>query len=141
MEDPGGGLGNPGRVGDGDAVSLLASYRYFFGHSTDRIRPYLGAWGGKSRISGHVATSLSGQAYAGFAREWVGAYGGLAGFTLALGRIVSLDLGYRYLQTGGLDYDTRIFGGSAGYTDDPGPRTHFDGFKTHGLQLALKIRL
>jgi opacity protein-like surface antigen len=128
------------RTGNGDAVSILGSYRYFFGHSTDRMRPYLGLLAGNTLINGRIESRSPDGNYTGSPDGWAKSFGGVVGLTLALGRIVSFDVGYRYLQTSGIEYDTRIVG-AAGFTSEPGPRSQFEELRSHIVLVALTIRL
>ncbi|MEX2045069.1 MAG: hypothetical protein WD941_06925, partial [Opitutus sp.] len=142
MQQEWSGETGPGaRTGSGDAVSMLVNYCHLLGHSTDRIRPYLGVIAGSTQISGRIQTRLSGIGHAGSPGGRGTTYGGVVGMSVALGRLVSLNLGYRLLQTTGVDYGTRWLDEPAAPGSEPAPRSRFDDFKSHVALLGLTIRL
>jgi opacity protein-like surface antigen len=99
-----------GWTGSGDAKSLLASYRYYFGKPESLVRFYLGGSVGQTKIDGDLLFNGSGVQWIGKADKIQPVFGGTVGISCRLGSRASCELGYRYSEIRGFDATVSLFG-------------------------------
>jgi len=123
-----------GWTGSGDAKSLLASYRYYFGKPDSLIRCYLGASVGQTKIDGDLLFNGSGVRWMGKADKTQPVFGGTVGISCNVGSHASCELGYRYSEIRGFDATVSLFG-----TDLPSRQIDFPKTSAHILTAGLRV--
>jgi len=119
--------------GSGRLMPLLANYRYVYFPEGYKVGLYAGPSLGLLRMDGDLSVALSGVQYKGSVSEWKCVYGGTVGLVLPLNKTVSVDLGYRYLQSAGIS--PTLNAGLVSHAWDLGA------YKAHVLALGVNIQL